>query len=70
MTLLRQHSHSSQHEHALSEARSWLSRFTVNSIPPAICSYSFSRSSGPGGQNVNKSDPRSLSNLRANALAE
>jgi peptidyl-tRNA hydrolase ICT1 len=40
----------------LSEARSWLSRFTVNSIPPAICHFSFSRSSGPGGQNVNKSE--------------
>jgi len=38
----------------LSEARSWLSRFAPTSIPPAICHFSFSRSSGPGGQNVNK----------------
>lgn len=64
------HSHSAQNEHDLSQARSWLSRFTVSSIPPAICDFSFSRSSGPGGQNVNKSEPRSLFNLRANALPE
>ena len=36
------------------EARAWLARFNVNSIPKGICDISFSRASGPGGQNVNK----------------
>lgn len=36
------------------EARTWLARFNVNSIPKTICDVSFSRASGPGGQNVNK----------------
>lgn len=36
------------------EARTWLARFHVNTIPKNICDVTFSRSSGPGGQNVNK----------------
>ncbi|KAL9099918.1 MAG: hypothetical protein Q9163_004645 [Psora crenata] len=36
------------------EARAWLSRFNVSSIPKNICEVTFSRASGPGGQNVNK----------------
>jgi len=36
------------------EARSWLSRFQAQSIPRDAVDLSFSRSSGPGGQNVNK----------------
>ncbi|KAL9126528.1 MAG: hypothetical protein Q9217_004432 [Psora testacea] len=36
------------------DARTWLSRFNVNSIPKNICEVTFSRASGPGGQNVNK----------------
>ena len=36
------------------EARTWLARFHVNTIPKNICEVTFSRSSGPGGQNVNK----------------
>ena len=37
------------------EARAWLARFNAtNTIPKNICEVTFSRSSGPGGQNVNK----------------
>lgn len=36
------------------EARTWLARFNANTIPNNICEVTFSRSSGPGGQNVNK----------------
>lgn len=35
-------------------AREWMSKFNSQSIPRSICEISFSRSSGPGGQNVNK----------------
>jgi len=41
-------------EEELKAARSWLTTFTPESIPKSICEVSFSRSSGPGGQNVNK----------------
>ena len=36
------------------EARVWLSKFEVENIPKKLCEVTFSRSSGPGGQNVNK----------------
>jgi peptidyl-tRNA hydrolase ICT1 len=36
----------------LAEARKWHKSFQVSSLPPG--STSFSRSSGPGGQHVNK----------------
>ena len=36
-------------------ARSWLKDLHPNTIPRHIGQVSFSRSSGPGGQNVNKS---------------
>ena len=35
-------------------ARQWLANYNTNTIPRNICDKSFSRSSGPGGQNVNK----------------
>ena len=35
-------------------AREWLSTFDLAMIPRRVCEISFSRSSGPGGQNVNK----------------
>ncbi|KAJ7183306.1 RF-1 domain-containing protein [Mycena filopes] len=35
-------------------AREWLSQFRALDIPKAAVQLSFSRSSGPGGQNVNK----------------
>lgn len=42
----------SEDEHR--EARVWLETYKVNSIPRNICEVTFSRASGPGGQNVNK----------------
>ena len=36
------------------EARNWLGRFNIDTIPRNLGDVSFSRSSGPGGQNVNK----------------
>ena len=36
------------------EARTWLARFNANTVPKNIGQFTFSRSSGPGGQNVNK----------------
>lgn len=41
-------------EPELAAARQWLSRLDAETIPRNICDISFSRSSGPGGQNVNK----------------
>ncbi|KAK2763786.1 hypothetical protein FQN54_009403 [Arachnomyces sp. PD_36] len=38
----------------LKAARSWLAQLTPSTIPRSICHVSYSRSSGPGGQNVNK----------------
>ncbi|KAM3422256.1 hypothetical protein BST61_g2618 [Cercospora zeina] len=38
----------------LQAARQWLSKLDADTIPRDICDVSFSRSSGPGGQNVNK----------------
>lgn len=35
-------------------ARQWLRSFDSKTIPRSVCEVSFSRSSGPGGQNVNK----------------
>lgn len=36
------------------EGRNWLDGFNINTIPRSLGDVSFSRSSGPGGQNVNK----------------
>ncbi|KAI5198625.1 hypothetical protein E4T39_06662 [Aureobasidium subglaciale] len=41
----------------LDAARRWLANFNAETIPRSICDVSFSRSSGPGGQNVNKYFP-------------
>ncbi|KAK5129891.1 hypothetical protein LTR08_002727 [Meristemomyces frigidus] len=41
-------------EAALLAARHWLTKLTPSTIPQSIGSVTFSRSSGPGGQNVNK----------------
>lgn len=38
----------------LQAARQWLAKLDPDTIPRDICEVSFSRSSGPGGQNVNK----------------
>jgi len=44
----------------LTAARQWLASFNSETIPRSICDVSFSRSSGPGGQNVNKYEMRAL----------
>ena len=38
----------------VSAARKWLAELNEASLPPNIGEVSYSRSSGPGGQNVNK----------------
>ncbi|KAF2433749.1 hypothetical protein EJ08DRAFT_583287 [Tothia fuscella] len=38
----------------IAACRQWLSKFNLETIPKRLCELSFSRSSGPGGQNVNK----------------
>jgi peptidyl-tRNA hydrolase ICT1 len=38
----------------LQHARAWLAQLHAETIPKGIGELSFSRSSGPGGQNVNK----------------
>ncbi|KAL7269407.1 hypothetical protein RUND412_007937 [Rhizina undulata] len=52
-TLFRANSTSLDDE-KVAQARKWLSSFTEESIPRRSCEITFSRSSGPGGQNVNK----------------
>ena len=41
-------------EEDLASARKWLAEFTSKTLPSNIGHVTFSRSSGPGGQNVNK----------------
>jgi peptidyl-tRNA hydrolase ICT1 len=41
-------------EDELQAARKWLANLDPDTIPRQICDLTFSRSSGPGGQNVNK----------------
>ena len=41
-------------EEDLSAARKWLANLNPDTIPSNLCEITFSRSSGPGGQNVNK----------------
>ncbi|KAK4891489.1 hypothetical protein LTR27_009984 [Elasticomyces elasticus] len=41
-------------EAELDSARKWLAKLDPETIPRGICDVTFSRSSGPGGQNVNK----------------
>ncbi|KAL6298637.1 RF-1 domain-containing protein [Sparassis latifolia] len=36
------------------QARAWIAQFKVKEIPRSLVELAFSRSSGPGGQNVNK----------------
>ncbi|KAF2150896.1 hypothetical protein K461DRAFT_184686 [Myriangium duriaei CBS 260.36] len=53
----------------IQQARTWLAQFDAETIPKNICEFSFSRSSGPGGQNVNKVNSKAtlkvpLSSLR------
>ncbi|KAF2814619.1 peptidyl-tRNA hydrolase domain-containing protein [Mytilinidion resinicola] len=49
-------------------ARRWLEKLDPDTIPKAICDLSFSRSSGPGGQNVNKVNSKATLKLEVNKL--
>ncbi|KAI3615986.1 peptidyl-trna hydrolase domain protein [Moniliophthora roreri] len=51
-----------------SKARAWINQFKDQSIPRNLVELSFSRSSGPGGQNVNKVNTKAT--LRCSASAE
>ena len=46
--------HNTATEAEITAARKWLSEFTPSLIPKDACEISYARSSGPGGQNVNK----------------
>ncbi|KAI5248391.1 hypothetical protein E4T42_05663 [Aureobasidium subglaciale] len=52
----------------LDAARRWLANFNAETIPRNICDVSFSRSSGPGGQNVNKVNSKATLRLPLSAL--
>ncbi|KAL1955434.1 hypothetical protein VTO42DRAFT_8590 [Malbranchea cinnamomea] len=45
-------------EEELDAARDWLAKLRPQTIPRNICSVSYSTSSGPGGQNVNRSNTK------------
>ena len=47
-------------EDELAAARKWLAKLDAEPIPRSIADISFSRSSGPGGQNVNKLSPQTM----------
>ncbi|KAI9861494.1 MAG: hypothetical protein M1824_002386 [Vezdaea acicularis] len=55
-------------EEDVAAARSWVAQFEPNSIPRSICSVSFSRSSGPGGQNVNKVNSKATLRVALDSL--
>ncbi|OKL60447.1 hypothetical protein UA08_04328 [Talaromyces atroroseus] len=52
----------------LHSAREWLANFNANSIPRGLCAISFSRSSGPGGQNVNKVNSKATLRIPLSSL--
>ncbi|MCJ1345663.1 hypothetical protein MMC31_003871 [Peltigera leucophlebia] len=50
------------------DARNWLNRFNIDTIPRSLGHVSFSRSSGPGGQNVNKVNSKATVRFRMSEL--
>ncbi|KAF2760788.1 hypothetical protein EJ05DRAFT_508035 [Pseudovirgaria hyperparasitica] len=48
----------SDEEENIGAARKWLDQFNPDTIPKNICEVTFSRASGPGGQNVNKTNSK------------
>lgn len=52
----------------LRRARQWLATFNSNSIPRTLSTISFSRSSGPGGQNVNKVNSKATLRIPLSSL--
>ncbi|KAL1886239.1 hypothetical protein Plec18167_000168 [Paecilomyces lecythidis] len=55
-------------EEDLRAAREWLAKLNSNTIPRHICEVAFSRSSGPGGQNVNKVNSKATLRVPLNSL--
>ncbi|KAL1621997.1 hypothetical protein SLS56_008941 [Neofusicoccum ribis] len=55
-------------EEDLAAARRWLQTLDPETIPKSICDVSFSRSSGPGGQNVNKVSSKATLRVPLDAL--
>ncbi|KAF2661541.1 hypothetical protein K491DRAFT_647347 [Lophiostoma macrostomum CBS 122681] len=55
-------------EEDLQEARKWLEQVHAETIPRDIGELSFSRSSGPGGQNVNKVNSKATLKVPLDAL--
>ncbi|KAF9638216.1 putative peptidyl-trna hydrolase domain-containing protein [Lasiodiplodia theobromae] len=55
-------------EEDLAAARKWLQKLDSETIPPSIGDVSFSRSSGPGGQNVNKVSSKATLRVPLDAL--
>ncbi|OCK84422.1 peptidyl-tRNA hydrolase domain-containing protein [Lepidopterella palustris CBS 459.81] len=55
-------------EEDIEAARKWLGKLDPDTIPKNICELSFSRSSGPGGQNVNKVNSKATLKVSADAL--
>ncbi|KAL1635431.1 hypothetical protein SLS58_010294 [Diplodia intermedia] len=55
-------------EDDLAAARKWLQKLDPETIPKHICDVSFSRSSGPGGQNVNKVSSKATLRVPLDAL--
>ncbi|KAL1601786.1 hypothetical protein SLS60_006701 [Paraconiothyrium brasiliense] len=54
----------------LQAARKWLAQLHAETIPKSIGELSFSRSSGPGGQNVNKVNSKATLKVPLDALLE
>ncbi|KAI8939520.1 hypothetical protein NX059_003290 [Plenodomus lindquistii] len=64
-------SHSSASDQELAAARTWLTKLHAESIPlKTIGELSFSRSSGPGGQNVNKVNSKATLKVPLDALLQ
>ncbi|KAI0635864.1 RF-1 domain-containing protein [Trametes polyzona] len=49
------------------QARKWLEEFSLREIPKGAVDFSYSRSSGPGGQNVNKVNTKATLRCPINA---
>ncbi|KAK5114314.1 hypothetical protein LTR62_002565 [Meristemomyces frigidus] len=55
-------------EAELAAARKWLANLNPDTIPRNLCDITFSRSSGPGGQNVNKVSSKTTLRLPTTSL--
>ncbi|KAF4547715.1 RF-1 domain-containing protein 1 [Elsinoe fawcettii] len=55
-------------EDDIKQARAWLERFNSDTLPRNIFDFSFSRSSGPGGQNVNKVNSKATLKVSLSSL--